>query len=156
MLDNRKGDYMENLTTIKAYRDSKSRLIVIVDHPTESMEQMLLSIIGGNVPPIQHLSEPLPMETKDPDSSKAKEIIPEVSKGQQAKFVRNGQDRILMKPVAVMNIFEIKQYLLSQRKNIVLTELQQKKFATGDLDFILNVKSEKEVKSIAISLAEYS
>lgn len=145
---------MENSTAIKAYRDGKSRLIVIVDHPTESMEQMLLSILVGNVPSIQHLSEPLPMKTKEPDLSRAKEIIPEVHKGRQAKFVRNGQDKMPTKPVAVMNIFEIKQYLLSQRENLVLAELLQKKFATKDLDFILNVKSEKELKNIAISLAE--
>ena len=50
--------------------------------------------------------------------------------------------------------FEIKDFLLSKRENVHLKEILFTRTKSWDLDFVLNVKSEKELKEIARQLME--
>ena len=48
--------------------------------------------------------------------------------------------------------FEIKDFLLSQRENVHLKEILFARTKSWDLDFVLNVKGEKELKEIGRQL----
>lgn len=166
---------MDKIKNMRAFQDGR-RLVIVIEDADDAMLSLVRAMLSGTIPAVQHMAPPPPMEPPKTEAQDMKEILP-VSVGTAPKFIQKNTGQILHDSkgkiaeqpqkenisndstesktdfdVEHASYFEIKDFLLSQRENVHLKEILFARTKSWDLDFVLNVKGEKELKEIARQL----
>lgn len=176
---------MDKIKNMRAFQDGR-RLVIVIEDADDGMLSLVRAMLSGNIPAVQHLAPPPPMEPPKVEVQDMTEVLP-ASMETTPKFIQKNMEQNLYEAEdktaeqslsgnsqqeeiwdtcndsgkSEMNFdidhasyFETRDFLLSQRGNVHLKEILYAKSKSWDLDFVLNVKSEKELKEIARQLME--
>ena len=72
-----------NYESMKVFRDG-NQLVIVLENAGKELEGMVMSMIGGNIPKVEHLSPPAPIPKERPDIENMKEM----SQAKPAKFIQ--------------------------------------------------------------------
>lgn len=155
-----------NYESMKVFRDG-NQLVIVLENAGKELEGMVMSMIGGNIPKVEHLSPPAPIPKERPDIENMKEM----SQAKPAKFIQENRRSGDMRTVRLeeehtdranmmaqrpdpyrMNYFELKTFLEAQSVNRKLRETVAKKYHTGNLAFVFNTKGETELRALATAI----
>lgn len=75
-----------NYESMKVFRDG-NQLVIVLENAGKELEGMVMSMIGGNIPKVEHLSPPAPIPKERPDIENMKEM----SQAKPAKFIQENR-----------------------------------------------------------------
>ena len=177
---------MDKIKNMRAFQDGR-RLVIVIEDADDAMLSLVRAMLSGNIPAVQHIAPPPPMEPPKADIQNMTELLPDPI-GTTPKFIQKniGQtsfdagdklaeqssNHICLREdgpkhsfvdskefgidfdIGHASYFETRDFLLSQRENTRLKEILYARTKSRDLNFVVNVKSEKELKEIARQLVE--
>ncbi len=176
---------MDKIKNMRAFQDGR-RLVIVIEDADDAMLSLVRAMLSGNIPAVQHIAPPPPMEPPKAEGQHMTELLPD-SIGTTPKFIQknigqtsfeagnkfteqssnhscpreDGPRSLIDSKESGMDFdighasyFETRDFLLSQRENTRLKEILYARTKSRDLDFVVNVKSEKELKEIARQLME--
>lgn len=163
------------MANIRAYDDGE-RLIVVIDHPSNEQRNIVAELAVGICP--TGMQQPPAMKKYDEqtelkkiggqvrekpkfveDSMRTIGIHEKKNNGTEAKSdttEKRSEKSSVSKPQEVVNVPELGyiglcDYLKKQPSGKIRAVLW-KRYQTADLDYVLSVKSEREIQSIALQL----
>ena len=155
-----------NYESMKVFRDG-NQLVIVLENAGKELEGMVMSMIGGNIPKVEHLSPPAPIPKERPDIENMKEM----SQAKPAKFIQENRRSGDMRTVRLeeehtdranmmeqrpdpyrRNYFELKPFLEAQSANRKLRETVAKKYHKGNRALVFNTKGETELRALATAI----
>lgn len=153
---------------VRAYKDGDHRWVIVIEGTDASLDSFVGNLVtglaSGTVKPVEHLDAPSEMAPPVVDYAAMEEI--KVARPTPPKFVRELQDRESRKVPEAEAEKEPEepseaptepekdpesdaQYLLSKKGERRLKELALRMFHTADIEKVVKVKTEKDLKILA-------